>query len=85
MDEISFCRIMEDGGRLMAIDIKKAPSTRVLPASGIDPEFDQSARPLSELFNKIASEVPEQEWEQVPADGSVKYRRYLYKQPEIDG
>ena len=41
-------------------------------------------RALHEFFRKIRESVPESEWENVPKDGSINYKHYLYGHPKVD-
>ncbi|MCY4474352.1 MAG: antitoxin family protein [Chloroflexi bacterium] len=39
---------------------------------------------LLERFRKIRESVPESAWENVPKDGSINYKHYLYGHPKVD-
>ena len=41
-------------------------------------------RHCSKTFRKIRESVPESEWENVPKDGSINYKHYLYGHPKVD-
>ena len=36
------------------------------------------SRPIWEVITEISSEIPDEEWEKLPADGSVNHDHYLY-------
>lgn len=37
-----------------------------------------NARPIWEVIAEISSEIPDEEWETLPSDGSVNHDHYLY-------
>ncbi len=44
--------------------------------------YDPSARPIEEVLAELAGEVPEEEWEKLPADLSKNLDHYLYGTPK---
>ena len=46
-----------------------------------EPAYDYSARPLWEIAQELASQIPPEEWEKVPADASINLDHYLYGAP----
>ena len=43
-----------------------------------DRSYDQSARPIEELLNELAKEVPQEEWDRLPSDLNDNLDHYLY-------
>jgi len=43
-----------------------------------DRSYDQSARPIEELLNGLAKEVPQEEWDRLPSDLNANLDHYLY-------
>jgi len=43
-----------------------------------DRSYDQSARPIEELLNELAKEVPQDEWDRLPSDLNENLDHYLY-------
>ncbi len=41
-------------------------------------KFDPDATPIWEEFRRISESIPDEEWEKLPKDGSVRYKYYLY-------
>jgi hypothetical protein len=39
-------------------------------------------RPIWEVIAEISSEIPMEEWEKLPSDGSVNHDHYLYGAPK---
>ncbi|CAN5182492.1 MAG: hypothetical protein ACR2GW_10880 [Pyrinomonadaceae bacterium] len=39
-------------------------------------------RPIWEVIAEISSQVPDEEWDQLPADGSLNHDHYLYGGPK---
>jgi hypothetical protein len=54
------------------------PDTNSNPERGAGSEADGEADNLASLFTQIAKDVPENDWEQVPADLSTNLDHYLY-------
>ena len=40
------------------------------------------SRPIWEVIAEISSEIPDEEWEKLPSDGSVNHDHYLYGAPK---
>ena len=47
-----------------------------------DRSYDQSARPIEELLNELAKEVPQEEWDNLPNDLNANLDHYLYGVPK---
>lgn len=41
-----------------------------------------TAKPISDLFAELSSELPIDEWEQSPSDGAENHDHYLYGAPK---
>lgn len=39
-------------------------------------------RPIWEIIAEISEEIPKEEWEKLPSDGSVNHDHYLYGAPK---
>lgn len=52
----------------------------------IESKFSNTAsgnsRPIWEVIAEISSEIPDEEWEKLPSDGSVNHDHYLYGAPK---
>lgn len=42
----------------------------------------ENSRPIWEVIAEISSEIPDEEWEKLPSDGSVNHDHYLYGAPK---
>lgn len=42
----------------------------------------KETRPIWEVIAEISSEIPDEEWEKLPSDGSVNHDHYLYGAPK---
>ncbi len=42
----------------------------------------KSTRPIWEVIAEISSEIPDEEWEKLPSDGSANLDHYLYGAPK---
>lgn len=42
----------------------------------------KDTRPIWEIIKEISSEIPDEEWEKLPSDGSVNHDHYLYGAPK---
>ena len=42
----------------------------------------EDTRPIWEVIAEISSEIPDEEWEKLPADGSLNHDHYLYGAPK---
>ncbi len=42
----------------------------------------EDTRPIWEVIAEISSEIPDEEWEKLPSDGSVNHDHYLYGAPK---
>jgi hypothetical protein len=46
------------------------------------PQTRQNARPIWEVITELSAQVPMEEWEKLPSDGSVNHDHYLYGAPK---
>lgn len=46
--------------------------------------FDPTAKPIWQIAEEIAAQVPPEEWEKVPRDGAENLHHYLYGAPKKD-
>ena len=55
-------------------------------SASVDSESQQPTdfQALHEGIRKIREAVPESAWENVPRDGSINYKHYLYGHPKVD-
>lgn len=42
------------------------------------PDNASSYRPLWQMIVELGEEIPDEEWEKVPSDASINYKKYLY-------
>jgi hypothetical protein len=49
----------------------------IQPVTVVEHPHEPSEMPIWETINKIASEVPDSEWEKVPQDSARNHDRYL--------
>jgi hypothetical protein len=66
-----------EGKLLRVIDIE---SLETQPAGEV--AFDKSARPIEDILEELASEVPQAEWDRLPADLTDNLDHYLYGTPK---
>ena len=45
-------------------------------------QYDKSARPIEDLLNELAKEVPQEEWDRLPSDLNDNLDHYLYGVPK---
>lgn len=62
------------------VSIKEVTGLTILHAG--DNLFDANARPIEEIIAEIASQIPEEEWREVPEDLSINLDHYLYGAPK---
>jgi hypothetical protein len=43
---------------------------------------DLSSRPISEIFDELSSQIPYEEWAELPSDGAENHDHYLYGHPK---
>jgi uncharacterized protein (DUF433 family) len=53
-----------------------------LPVAAEELPFDQSAKPLAQVVEEIIASIPPEEFDKLPADGSVNHDHYLYGWPK---
>jgi hypothetical protein len=41
-------------------------------------EVSEISRPIWEIIKDIANEIPDEAWDELPTDGSINYKHYLY-------
>ena len=68
------CITTSDDGRLTKVNELKLITN--------DRSYDQSARPIEELLNELAKEVPQEEWDNLPNDLNANLDHYLYGVPK---
>ncbi len=65
-------------GKLLRI--KEVESLKILPIG--DASFDAFARPVEDILAELAQEVPQEEWDKLPADLTDHLDHYLYGTPK---
>ena len=43
---------------------------------------ESSRRPISEVFEELSSQIPIEEWAELPVDGAEQHDHYLYSSPK---
>jgi hypothetical protein len=43
---------------------------------------ESAARPISEIFEELSSQIPLEEWAELPPDGAEQHDHYLYGSPK---
>jgi len=43
---------------------------------------EAARRPISEIFEELSSQVPREEWAELPRDGADQHDHYLYGSPK---
>ncbi len=61
----------------MAVVIQPKPSQ----TEDDHPEVTRPQRPIWEAVAEIGARIPDDQWEQVPEDSSINYKRHLYGAP----
>jgi len=54
----------------------------VATATHLEPASNSTAQPIWEQIVEIGTQVPPQEWQQVPSDLSKNLKHYLYAEPK---
>lgn len=49
-----------------------------------EPLPSQDKRPIWEIITELSSEIPMEEWAELPADGAEQHDHYLYGSPKRD-
>ena len=77
---ISVERSAEDG------DSASGDGNGVSDSASVEAESQRPTdiQALHERIRKIRESVPESAWENVPKDGSINYKHYLYGHPKVD-
>lgn len=44
--------------------------------------YDQSARPIEDILEEVAREIPQEEWDRLPGDLNDNLDHYLYGIPK---
>ncbi|MBW2615296.1 MAG: hypothetical protein JRD02_03850 [Deltaproteobacteria bacterium] len=44
--------------------------------------YDKSARPIEDLLDELAKEIPQEEWDRLPSDSNDNLDHYLYGVPK---
>jgi hypothetical protein len=47
-----------------------------------EPHYDKSARPIEDLLEELARDIPREEWEKLPSDLNENLDYYLYGEPK---
>ncbi|RJP56202.1 MAG: hypothetical protein C4549_07035 [Deltaproteobacteria bacterium] len=47
-----------------------------------EPHYDQSARPIEDMLEELAGEIPQEEWDKLPSDLNDNLDHYLYGVPK---
>lgn len=79
----------------MSIDLQQAiqEQVRVLSEAEMQRVFDfiqhlrkakitMPAKPISAMFDDLSSEIPFEEWNELPSDGAENHDHYLYGAPK---
>jgi hypothetical protein len=69
---------MSPEGKLL--EITDIESLETHPAGEV--AFDKSARPIEDIMEELASEVPQADWDRLPADLTDNLDHYLYGTPK---
>ena len=54
------------------------------PDSNGAPPAESSAETLLAMFDRLRKSVPPEAWDDVPSDGSINYKHYLYAHPKVE-
>jgi hypothetical protein len=46
------------------------------------PQSTGSVRPIAEIFEELSSQIPLEEWAELPTDGAEQHDHYLYGSPK---
>ncbi len=65
-------RLIFKGKRLRALQVEE------LKLTNSETHYDKSARPIEDLLQELAKEVPNEEWEKLPNDLNDNLDHYLY-------
>lgn len=69
-------RLIFKGKRLRALQAE------ALKLDTSETHYDRSARPIEDLLQELAKEVPNEEWEKLPSDLNDNLDHYLYGIPK---
>ncbi|MBC8394343.1 MAG: hypothetical protein H8E17_17460 [Deltaproteobacteria bacterium] len=69
-------RLTFKGKRLRALQVEELKLTTP------ETHYDRSARPIEDLLQELAREVPKEEWEKLPRDLNDNLDHYLYGVPK---
>ena len=50
----------------------------VLKLTTADKHYDRSARPIEDMLEELAREIPQEEWDKLPSDLNDNLDHYLY-------
>lgn len=62
--------------------LRQSPPEAAEPAGNGDAEAPAGRKPIWERIPEIFSEIPDEEWDKVPADGSEQLDHYIYGTPK---
>ncbi len=69
-------RLIFKGKRLRSLQVDE------LRLTASETHYDRSARPIEDLLQELAKEVPNEEWEKLPSDLNDNLDHYLYGVPK---
>ena len=78
---------LEDGDVVtLSISVEESAGNGASDSASVDSEIQRPTdiQALHEMFRMIRESVPESAWENVPRDGSINYKHYLYGHPKVD-
>lgn len=65
--------------------VEKRKNTVSVYGQEVDLEsYDPNAKPIWEIAEELAADVPDEEWGKIPSDLSINYKHYLYGSPKKD-
>jgi hypothetical protein len=72
--------------KLQALPDRKQQEVLALVEALLDNErlapLESTLRPISEIFEELSSQIPLEEWAELPRDGSEQHDHYLYGSPK---
>ncbi|MGH9946620.1 MAG: hypothetical protein ACRD6X_05410 [Pyrinomonadaceae bacterium] len=68
--------------RVKALDTQQQEEVLKLVERKLSKPAKADSRPIWEVITEISSEIPLEEWETLPSDGSVNHDHYLYGAPK---
>jgi Arc/MetJ-type ribon-helix-helix transcriptional regulator len=72
-----------DSGRVASVDDAIAEAVRLWLRQRDDTgQAAPTRKPIWDVFEEISSEIPEEEWAKLPADGAEQHDHYIYGTPK---